>query len=559
MKMNTMKTMKMSTTKTAMKTKYETLTNTEFKEAVRKSDPAGFIRAFFNGAGEKGTTGKEKVHIYDYDNAEDWYNQHVPRHGKHWKEIPPVAPREIPQPKPETIEKVRAAFSIDELRKACANTEAEWFAYYKKNVPMEYFSTPAGEYIYRRRKGCPILFVAHLDSVQGGRTVDDQREENGRIYCPVLDDRLGVYTALFLMPKLGIKADLLLCDKEERGASTAKVFAYQGNATPYKWIAEFDRKGEDVVTYGFTSTEWVAKLKERFDYGHGSFSDVAALTHLGCSGVNIGVGYYDYHAANAYFDFEMYLRQMARFVEFWEEHKDTHFEHKPAPPVAYTPPKSTSAYQNCATKKAEFDADTLYASAIAAPRWLNGLTPPPDYTFEMLLEEALKSKDSSHIAAKRIGADWSIAEWTTKRTCYYNDWKMLDAIEGDAIDSTAEKPSLLSEETRKAIWTPLPLCVDEAAPGICYRQFDASPIYSKPLTQVIAEPVHEWRDEREVGWTALHIHDKFNCAHIVFAFESRLKPKEVFIAACHYRLSDNRLQELKRVLAAAPASETSKK
>jgi len=168
-----------------------------------------------------------------------------------------------------------------------------------------------------------ILAVAHLDTVQKESHTGIVRLKNETlVFNPKLDDRLGVYTILHVLPKLGIKADILFTENEEKGKTTASYFRTEKE---YNWIVEFDRRGSDAVTYDY---HWKDVVEKYFETGLGSFSDISELEHLGCKAVNIGIGYYDEHSRRAYFVVEEYLSQIEKFVRFYDEHKGTRFEHK---------------------------------------------------------------------------------------------------------------------------------------------------------------------------------------------------------------------------------------
>ncbi|MCK9369379.1 hypothetical protein M0R04_05535 [Candidatus Dojkabacteria bacterium] len=173
-----------------------------------------------------------------------------------------------------------------------------------------------------------ILGVAHLDTVQQSchfAVVNSGKRK--LIFCPKLDDRIGVYTLLYLLPKLGVNIDILFSNDEERGASTASRFKTDKK---YNWMVEFDRRGDDAVTYRYRFDDVVEK---HFIIGVGSYSDISSMSHLGCMGFNVGVGYSDEHSINAYMDVEMYINQIAYFLLFYQSNKDTFYEHKE---VAYT-------------------------------------------------------------------------------------------------------------------------------------------------------------------------------------------------------------------------------
>jgi len=141
------------------------------------------------------------------------------------------------------------------------------------------------------------------------------------IYSPQLDDRLGVYTILDLMPSLGVKMDALLTDDEEIGRSTASLFATDKQ---YNWIVEFDRRGTGAVMY-----EYDFPCHDYFDIERGTFSDICELEHLGCQGINIGVAYHKEHTTRCHMVLEDYAEQMVRFQTMWTDLHKTKMEHEP--------------------------------------------------------------------------------------------------------------------------------------------------------------------------------------------------------------------------------------
>lgn len=169
-----------------------------------------------------------------------------------------------------------------------------------------------------------ILAVAHLDTVQqDSHSAMAKLSGETLVFNPRLDDRLGVYTILSVLPKLGVNTDVLLTENEERGRSTAGYFQTEKK---YNWIVEFDRRGDDVVTYVY---DWEKVVGRFFDIGMGSFSDISELEHLGCKALNVGIGYHDEHSKRAYFVIEEYLAQIERFVGFYGKYQDKRFKHEP--------------------------------------------------------------------------------------------------------------------------------------------------------------------------------------------------------------------------------------
>ena len=135
-----------------------------------------------------------------------------------------------------------------------------------------------------------------------------------------LDDRLGAFVILDLLPRLDIVCDVLLTTDEEVGASTASDFATDKE---YNWLVSFDRGGTDVVMYQYEMPEYVELVEScGAQVGLGSFSDICELEQLGVAGFNWGVGYRDYHGPRAHAWLEDTFGMVARFVEFHRAYHD---------------------------------------------------------------------------------------------------------------------------------------------------------------------------------------------------------------------------------------------
>lgn len=224
--------------------------------------------------------------------------------------------------KQKYIRHVQNAFQIGDLRSICSMPFSGFTKYGMLTGKDE------KDQYYFKDNGSNILAVAHLDSVCNAKFCQILYHPQGwRIYSPALDDRLGAYVILHMLPTLGIKCDILLTNNEESGNTTAQHFITKKK---YNWMFSFDRMGDDVVMYCYGDEEYRKILeKSEFTYGSGSFSCIAKLQHLGCRGFNFGVGYQDYHSQYAYAKFEDTISQVAKFTQFFKKYKDTHFSYKP--------------------------------------------------------------------------------------------------------------------------------------------------------------------------------------------------------------------------------------
>ena len=204
------------------------------------------------------------------------------------------------------------------------------------NLPMKEFNelgktvnTPYGKYIYIDRGG-DVLAVAHLDTVQNGKkfsTSTDDFTGEPLIHSASLDDRLGVYAILELLPSIGINCDVLLTEGEETGNSTAQFFK---TGKKYNWMFQFDRSGIGAVLYQYES-EKLNKMLETCDFRieEGSFSDIVFLERLGIKGINFGTGYYDNHSLSSYANLAHFAYSINRFVKFYNKYKDQKLAHEP--------------------------------------------------------------------------------------------------------------------------------------------------------------------------------------------------------------------------------------
>ena len=181
---------------------------------------------------------------------------------------------------------------------------------------------------YFKDNNADILAVAHLDSQIGFQHFTVARgKPDTLIYCQTLDDRLGAYLILEWLQTAGIKCDILLTEGEENMKSTAKDFI-PPQGKKYNWMFSFDRKGTDVVTYQYgTSEPWLSALVESGveEINYGAYSDIAELEHLEVAGANFGCGYQNNHGMWAYASKNDLLLQLKRFMNFYRKNAHTTF------------------------------------------------------------------------------------------------------------------------------------------------------------------------------------------------------------------------------------------
>lgn len=209
------------------------------------------------------------------------------------------------------------------------------------NNPKKYwnFKFQKGKgYLYVDR-GASILAVAHMDTVAdpnsyyAGNSVFKNRvsvEQVGfddyNITSIKLDDRLGVFMIMDVLPYLGLRYDILLTTDEEVGRSTAKYFSTKKK---YNWMFEFDRRDfGTAVLYQYDDKKLRKALQSSFySIENGSFSDISELDLLGCCGINFGAGYRDEHTDDCCTRTSWMNVVVNMFVDFYSAFKDNKFEY----------------------------------------------------------------------------------------------------------------------------------------------------------------------------------------------------------------------------------------
>jgi hypothetical protein len=216
------------------------------------------------------------------------------------------------------------------MRKVCL---APW-SYFQKYGRV--WTSGTSKYIYKQNNA-NILAVAHLDSVHGHNHFGlIESKDETRIYCPTLDDRLGAYLILEFLPLFGLKYDILLTDNEETGNTSAKIFNLP-KGKKYNWMFSFDRHGDDVVHYRYYE---IRKYLEQAGFGsteisHGAFSCIDSLDKLECLGANFGTGYHEEHNLWAYAVMGETIKNVNRFLDFYDKFANQHLEYKSTPITTY--------------------------------------------------------------------------------------------------------------------------------------------------------------------------------------------------------------------------------
>lgn len=183
----------------------------------------------------------------------------------------------------------------------------------------------SGEHIFIDNHA-DILFVAHLDTVSPSKLFGVAELDSGmRILSRAMDDRLGAYIGNWWLPQVGIVMDVLFTDGEESGRSTADDFVTDKQ---YNWMCQFDRQGVETVLYEYDCPE-LRKLLATcgIKVGHGSFTDICKLQHLGCKGINFATGYYDPHGEWANAHVPTLVNMVNQFIHFYTMYKDQYLPH----------------------------------------------------------------------------------------------------------------------------------------------------------------------------------------------------------------------------------------
>lgn len=228
--------------------------------------------------------------------------------------------------------------------------------YKDKFVDIE---NPVGHCLWVKRtvKNPPYLLVHHIDTVQPhskNTFVAYKHKEKMFIHSPHNDDRLGVATALDVLPENGYdNYDILITDMEETGQTTARAFMGALNVNlfskedtkrinSYKALVEYDRAGSDWVAYNYKNEAAEKYLVENLKWkkGHGSFTDIKAMEALGIFGVNFGIGYKNPHQATGYASLNQYAFSIGASIKFMMHFENHEGKLKNEPAKIYVPPKN---------------------------------------------------------------------------------------------------------------------------------------------------------------------------------------------------------------------------
>lgn len=232
--------------------------------------------------------------------------------------------------------RVVEAFDHTALKRVCEMHETEFAAAYDMDVtvtpPRKWGNDGYPDFYAFKDNGAKVLAVAHLDTVMphDERTANYVNTADGPVvFSGALDDRLGAYTILELLPRLGVQVDVLLTTAEESCESTAQFFE---SSKDYHWMIEFDRGGTDVVMYQYEDVETRGLVQDSgAKPADGIFSDIAYLEHLEVKGFNWGVGYRDYHGPRSHAFLADYWEMIGYYLNFHADNEDTYLPHEHQP------------------------------------------------------------------------------------------------------------------------------------------------------------------------------------------------------------------------------------
>ena len=253
----------------------------------------------------------------------------------------------------------------DELKNVCKRP-LDWFF---RRAAEHTITGKRGRHIYIQHENAKVLAVAHADTVIDPRkhfsfNILNRKIQGGEVIrivkTPTLDDRIGIYTIMHLLPSIfGAEwADILITEGEESGNSTAEDFVTDKE---YNWIVEFDRMGSsltsiskswknsDAVLYEYKGGKEFEDALEECGFenlGKGSFTDISHLQKLGVKAFNVAVGYHDNHSTKAYMFPKEYARTISLFMEFYKKYAGHKFIHVPVVKPKYDYKYNSTSRQN---------------------------------------------------------------------------------------------------------------------------------------------------------------------------------------------------------------------
>lgn len=266
---------------------------------------------------------------------------------------------------------IKRAYSQDALARVCLMPEEDFAGTY--GLERADTGDAMAPFFCFQDNGARVLAVAHLDTVvtpQQRRVQFADTKAGPLVVSGSLDDRLGAYIVLEMLPKLDITCDVLLTTGEEMGLSTAEFFEAPRD---YDWMIEFDRGGTDVVMYQYDDAATRAAVRASGAVvGEGIFSDIGSLEHLGIKGFNWGVGYRDYHSVYGHAFLNETFAMVEKYRRFNQLHADTPMPHVPEPRSVYRGSRSVylgsrSVYADAGLGYGPDDGTCLSCTALIDP------------------------------------------------------------------------------------------------------------------------------------------------------------------------------------------------
>ena len=219
---------------------------------------------------------------------------------------------------------------MEKLLRMTQEELAEHVEFVLRKQGREVFHSKGG-YLYSPGE-IPMMMVAHLDTVHKNPVETICKSKDGRFLMSPEgiggDDRCGVYIALEASSR--IRPSLLFTYDEEIGGLGVGKFCkdYRGLDLGVKFIIEFDKAGNDVVTYyDQDAPEFMEFVEENTEYEptYGSYSDIVDLYEefeVACG--NFSAGYENQHTKYETIDMLGVERGIENAVKLGElsEHED---------------------------------------------------------------------------------------------------------------------------------------------------------------------------------------------------------------------------------------------
>ena len=193
----------------------------------------------------------------------------------------------------------------------------------KEELLYDARSRQTERYRLTQREGT-ILGVAHCDYVEDAWSYPTLFDNSSKLRAGQVDDRVGVWLLLDVLPAIIPTFDVLLTTDDEIGCSSAGEV---DELLAYNWTFQFDRRGTDFVDYDLSSKKFKKAFQKTTGIreGIGSFSDICMLPDSCGSRVNIGTAYYNEHTPDAHVDLIECYSQVMAFAEFAKQYADDSF------------------------------------------------------------------------------------------------------------------------------------------------------------------------------------------------------------------------------------------